>query len=239
MNRRYISLLASVLYFVSLISLCLMAFHAFDVIKLTHGEKIFAGVLVVLSGYLAAFLRASITYNENRKTNIIRRQLFLIFLFYIIMLIDFTLIDDTFGRDIFNVFSWDKKAFSEYINTSTNLVPFETVRLFINGYENGILPLSAMLENIFGNLIVFMPLPFFILCLLKKINKWYLVLLAVLVSVIMVELLQFLFLTGSVDIDDLLLNMAGATAVYGILKIKSVGKALKKFTFGVWEIVEN
>ncbi|MGN0492408.1 MAG: VanZ family protein [Acutalibacteraceae bacterium] len=239
MNRRYFSALASVLYFVSLCAAGLMLAHALNIITFAHGEKIFAGVLVVISGYAAAALRAFGAESSARRRKIIRRQLFFTFIFYIIMLVDFTLIDDGMGRNIFNVFSWNGTAFRDYVNTSTNLTPFATVKLFINGYKNGQLSLSVMLENIFGNFIAFMPLAFFAVCLFKRFDRWYSVFVAVLLSVMTVELLQFLFLTGSSDIDDVILNVAGAMCLYAVLRIKAVSRKISKFTFGVWETVEN
>lgn len=235
MNRRYFFGLASVLYLVSFAAVAAMAAHALNVIVFAHGEKILTGVIAVVSGYAAAAFRAFGTENRNYRKKIMRRQIFLTFIFYIIMLVDFTLIDDTFGRNIFNVFRWNETAFEEYINTSTNLIPFETVRLFINGYKSGSLPLGAMLENIFGNILAFAPLPFFIICVFRHFDKWYSVFAAVLESVMLVELLQFLFLTGSSDIDDVILNVSGAMCFYAVIKIKQVSAAVSKFTFGAWD----
>ncbi len=239
MNRRYLSGLASVLYFVSLCALSAMFAGALNLITFAHGEKIFTGILVVISGYAAAVLTALSCENKSRRESIIKRQLIFTFVFYLIMLIDFTLIDDGMGRNIFNVLSWNSSGFSDYINTSTNLVPFYTVRLFINGYKNGQLALSVMLENIFGNFVAFMPLAFFLACLFKRFNKWYSVFITVTVSVIAVELLQFLFLTGSSDIDDVILNVAGAMCLYAVLRIKKISRGISKFTFGVWKTVED
>ena len=148
---------------------------------------------------------------------------------------DFTLIDDNLGRNIFNIYNWNTTAFSDYINRNTNIVPFATVRLFINAVKTSALPLYAVLENLLGNLAAFMPLPFFLACLFKRFDNWYSVLITVLLSVITVELLQLLFLTGSSDIDDVILNTAGAMLLYGVLGIKGVSRFISKITFGVWE----
>ena len=239
MNRRYLLGLASVLYFVSLCALAAILAGAFNLITFAHGEKIFTGILVVISGYAAAILTALSCDNKSRRENIIKRQIIFTFIFYLIMLIDFTLIDEGMGRNIFNVLSWNSSGFSDYINTSTNLVPFYTVRLFINGYKNGNVAFSVMHENIFGNFVVFMPLSFFLGCLFKRFNKWYSVLITVTLSVVAVELLQLLFLTGSSDIDDVILNVTGAMCFYVVLRIKKVSRIISKITFGVWKTVEK
>ena len=239
MNRRYLSGLSSVLYFVCFCALATLVAGAFDLITFAHGEKVFTGILAVASGYFAALLTALKNDTQSSRIKIIKRCLIFTFVFYLIMLIDFTLIDDGMGRNIFNVLSWNSSGFSDYINTSTNLVPFYTVRLFINGYKNGQLALSVMLENIFGNFVAFMPLAFFLACLFKRFNKWYSVFITVTVSVMAVELLQFLFLTGSSDIDDVILNVAGAMCLYAVLHIKKISRGISKFTFGVWKTVED
>lgn len=239
LNRRYLLGLASVLYFVSLCALAAIAAGAFNLITFAHGEKIFTGILAVVSGYAAAVLRAFSVGKKSRREKIIKHQLIFTFVFYLIMLIDFTLIDEGMGRNIFNVLSWNEAAFRDYIDTSTNLVPFYTVKLFINGYKNGNVAFSVMHENIFGNFIAFMPLSFFLGCLFKRFNKWYSVLITVTLSVVAVELLQFLFLTGSSDIDDVILNVAGAMCLYAVLRIKKISRVISKFTFGVWKTVES
>ena len=226
------------LYFVCICALATLVAGAFNLITFAHGEKIFTGILAVISGYSAAALRA-FSAVHNIRGKIIKRQLIFTFVFYLIMLIDFTLIDEGMGRNIFNVLSWNNDAFRDYINTSTNLVPFYTVKLFINGYKNGNVAFLVMHENIFGNFVAFMPLSFFLPCLFKRFNKWYRVLIAVTLSVITVELLQFLFLTGASDIDDVILNVTGAMCFYAVLRIKKVSRIISKFTFGVWKTVEN
>lgn len=238
MNRRYLLSLSSVLYFVSFCAVSAMLANALNLITFAHGEKIFTGFLVVLSGYGAAVLRAFSFENKNRE-KIIKHQILFTFIFYLIMLIDFTLIDEDMGRNIYNVFSWNRAALRDYINTSTNLIPFCTVKLFINGYKNGNVDFLVMCENIFGNFAAFMPFAFFLPCFFKHFNKWYSVLVAVTVSVIIVELLQLLFLTGSSDIDDVILNVAGAMCFYAILRIKRISRGISKFTFGVWKTDED
>lgn len=239
MSRRYLTALSSVLYFICLISIIGMLGHAFNLLIFKHSEKVFLGIIIVISAYTATCFRCIGISNKNQRTKIIRRVLFCLFIFYLVMLIDFTLIDDSLGRNIYNIFTWDKKAFKHYIKESTNLVPFATVRLFINGYLNHNLSLTVMMENLVGNIIALMPFPFFITVIFKHFNKWYQVLITVLIAVILIELLQFVFLTGSTDVDDVILNVSGAMLFYGLLKTKKISYGISKLTFGVWETIEN
>ena len=57
----------------------------------------------------------------------------------------------------------------------------------------------------------------------------------VLIATITIELLQLLFLTGSTDIDDLILNTSGAMLCYYVLHKKRISKAIRWLTFGVWD----
>ena len=80
MNRRYLLSLSSVLYFVSLCAVSAMLANALNLITFAHGEKIFTGFLVVLSGYGAAVLRAFSYENKNRE-KIIKHQILFTFIF--------------------------------------------------------------------------------------------------------------------------------------------------------------
>ncbi len=61
--------------------------------------------------------------------------------------------------------------------------------------------------NVFGNILIFLPLGFILKCLLKNI---YLVLLFVLLIIIILEFIQFKTLLGIFDIVDIILNYVGA-----------------------------
>ena len=50
-----------------------------------------------------------------------------------------------------------------------------------------------------------------------------------------VEFLQVVFMTGSCDIDDLILNLSGAMLFYFVICRSGVSKILTKLTFGVWK----
>ena len=154
-------------------------------------------------------------------------------------MLDFTLIDDTLGRNISNIFNLNSSSFSSYISKNVNLVPFATVRLFINAYRNGHLAFTPVFENLIGNFAAFMPFAFFIPTLFKRVNTGISFLVVITVIILGVEILQFVFLTGSSDIDDLILNVGGAMTGYGLIKMPIVSKILSHITFGVWKNENN
>ncbi len=155
-----------------------------------------------------------------------------LFLLYTLMVIDFTLINDNFGRNISNIFLADSKQLSEYFGNKTNIIPFATVKLFINAFKEGSLKPYIVLENILGNFFVFVPFAFFVPKVIAHINSAIKFLLFISLTVIVVEVLQIVFLTGSADIDDFILNVGGAMAAYGVLNIQKVKYGINKFLFG-------
>ena len=148
------------------------------------------------------------------------------------MVIDFTLINNSFGRSISNIFLADKATVSDYLANKINLVPFATVKLFVNAYRESKLETLVVLENIFGNLVAFMPFAFFVPNIFKKVNSTLKFFVCISVCVLIIELLQIVFLTGSADIDDFILNASGAMAAYGILNISKIKYGINNFLFG-------
>ena len=234
MNRRYYLGIASVLYFLCFVTACGLIANVFEIINLSHSVKIASDVGMVLSGYSASVFYC-LSRGGKKATDFMRAFLFFLFGFYIITLVDFTLIDDNFGRNIFNFLSWDKGAFKKYINESTNVIPFATVKLFIRGYFDNNLTFWDTVINLLGNFVAFMPLPFFVAVFFNKPKPYFMMFITVLISVITIELLQFLFLTGASDIDDVILNTSGAMLFYYFIKRKRISKGISKLTFKVWE----
>ena len=234
MNRRYLTALSGVLY--TICALCAVSTLGclFGLIKAAHTVNVLLVLLALLSGYFASLFVCARAEEEDRKKAIMCKTVLAAFLLYLVVLIDFTLIDGGFGRNIFNILGWNDQSFSQYLKTNTNLIPFQTIHLFISGYRNGYLPLIAMLENIFGNLLAFTPFAFFLPALFPKMRRGRALFLAVLCVVVAVELLQFIFLTGSTDLDDVILNTLGAMLAFRFFTLGRVSGWLTKATFGVW-----
>ena len=156
-----------------------------------------------------------------------------LFLLYTLLIIDFTLINDNFGRNISsNIFYASKDTVNQYISQKVNLIPFATVKLFINAYRNSNLDTTFIMQNILGNFFAFMPFAFFIPAIFKKINSSFRFFVVISLGVIIIELLQIVFLTGSADIDDFILNTTGAMVAYFVLNIKKVKRTINKILFG-------
>ena len=155
-----------------------------------------------------------------------------LFLLYTLMVIDFTLINDSFGRSISNIFLADKALVNEYLSQKINLIPFATVKLFINAYKDSNLETHIIFENILGNFSVLMPFAFFVPNIFKRVNTALKFLAFISACVLIIEVLQIVFLTGSADIDDFILNVGGAMAAYGIFNAAKIRRGINKFLYG-------
>ena len=181
--------------------------------------------LVCMLIYISGFI---LTKKLNYDKKILKINLIIYFLIYIFLVFSLTLFDDIYNRNGLVLIDWDKELLKRYLDTSFNIVPFKTIKLFINGYINGFVSIKSFCINILGNLFAFMPCALFIPILFKKINKYYKFLIILIISVVIIEILQFITMSGSCDIDDLILNITGATVAYYILKIKFINKIINR-----------
>lgn len=99
--------------------------------------------------------------------------------------------------------------YTEQLRENINLVPFATVRLFKNLLGDSDWMLHAI-SNLLGNIILFIPLGM-LTDIFEKQRYFPRYILTVTVMIILVELIQLFTLLGSCDIDDLILNLIGAT----------------------------
>ena len=106
---------------------------------------------------------------------------------------------------------WDQ------IRANLNLEPFHTIRLFLKVLGNRVYSTSAII-NLGGNVIMFIPLGFFLPLVFPALGKFWRTILATALIITAVELTQLFTLLGSCDIDDLILNVIGAAAGYGLFK---------------------
>ncbi len=93
-----------------------------------------------------------------------------------------------------------------------NLIPFREIRRFIV-YADLLEPM-AVISNLFGNIVIFMPFGFLVPILgRKKRNFWFTSLLSFALS-LTVECIQLVTRTGCFDVDDIFLNTIGGMLGY-------------------------
>lgn len=90
---------------------------------------------------------------------------------------------------------------------SYNLEPFREISRFLRYRER--LGMRAVLWNLGGNVLCFMPFGFLLPCIRKNMGRWYLSVLFSFYLSLMIETTQLILKVGSFDVDDLLLNTLG------------------------------
>ena len=191
-----------------------------------------AGRLMLMGGFcLFSYLGSRILCKLSKvnTTRVIKLTFLVYFLCYLILLLTFTLFDPMFGRHnrLFAFFR-DSVLRSNYMEHNFNMVPFRTIAEYVAAVFNGSMNFSIIVTNLLGNLVALMPMALFLPLLFRRCRKFPVFLLAVAISVILIELLQLVLVSGACDIDDLILNTAGACAAFFILKAKPLRWLLQK-----------
>lgn len=102
---------------------------------------------------------------------------------------------------------------------SINLTPLETIKLYLRLIRgsNPLLVRHAFI-NLAGNVILFVPLGWFLPRIWHRLRAFWKVFLLVLFAIVLVEVLQLFTGLGSCDVDDLILNVPGAMLGYMLWK---------------------
>ena len=134
-----------------------------------------------------------------------RLMAFVFFMMYFVVLFYFLFFSEELGR------TYSERPYHY------NLIPFHEIMRFIR-YRH-VLGWKAVILNIWGNIIAFMPFGLFLPIYAKRCrNLWMTVLYSFELS-LLVELLQLVFKVGSFDVDDLFLNTVGGLFGYLVYKV--------------------
>ena len=182
-----------------------------------------AGRLVLLC-LCCAFLwfGGFLFYKAGRGSKAMKINLRVYLALFILLFVTLTLFDPLWGRSGNADFVWTKELFAAYAENSLNLVPFRTTAEYFTKGD-----LRQFIVNVAGNVVCLMPLGILLPLNFEKQKRSAIFLVTCAVIVIAVELLQFITLAGSCDIDDLILNVSGAFLVYLAAKTKNIEKFLR------------
>ena len=106
-----------------------------------------------------------------------------------------------------------------YMLDMVNLEPLRTVKNYLLAYGYGNISLRLVVLNLAGNLIAFAPMGVFLPALFRWQRSIFFFTASLTLSITAVEVLQVYTGTGSCDVDDLILNLAGALLVFVICRI--------------------
>ena len=104
-----------------------------------------------------------------------------------------------------------------------NWVPFNTLKVYIRivMYTENAALLRHAIINLGGNVIMFLPLGFFLAGIWRKQRNFFLCLLTCAVIIAAIEAVQYFTRLGSCDVDDFILNLPGAMLGYGFQRLIS------------------
>lgn len=115
----------------------------------------------------------------------------------------------------------DGTGVSGKLGSNLNLIPLKTVKMYLNmlsGTASAYLLRHAFI-NLLGNVVMFIPLGFFLPYIWKRQRSFVKLFLSVTVLILLVETVQYFTALGSCDVDDLILNLLGAVIGYGVWKL--------------------
>ena len=158
-------------------------------------------------------------YDTQKQTRNLRLMWTVLFSFYIFQMIYMLFFASEFARDYVDLRSQSyANALRMQWEYGTNLKPFATIRQMMLIFEIPGISNQIAMMNLFGNFIAFMPFPFFLLLLTKWAKCPLRLLFSMAVLIMMVEVTQFFTLSGTMDIDDFILNFAGVLLSYTLIR---------------------
>ncbi|UOQ86900.1 VanZ family protein [Gracilibacillus salinarum] len=115
----------------------------------------------------------------------------------------------------------------EKLRFNSNFVPFKTMSTYIRAMFDGSMNANIPIENLFGNLLLFLPMGIYVPFFIEKLNKWRVFTVLMSIILLIIETVQLVTLRGSFDIDDFILNMIGALIGFGVWRTKIVQRILR------------
>lgn len=220
MKDKIISIIS---YFISLVLLVVyVVAEILPHLSLTSEARLLLLLLLCVFLYLGGYFLSK--YLNNNKY--MRINLWIFFILYLILLITLTLFDPLWGRNGFNL-HYSKELIEYYFKTSVNLIPFKTIINYIRNIFFSYISTSNLFYNLLGNIACLMPFGLFLPILFKKINNTKKYMIVILCITLGIEMAQLLTLSGSFDIDDIILNVLGAYISYKILNIRDINNLIK------------
>lgn len=144
-----------------------------------------------------------------------RRKQFMIlfFFFYVIVLLKLVIFKYPMDYLLGIVKTWEKGVILEGLSTA-NFTLGKSIRMYIRYF-----PRLNGFENLFGNVLAFIPFGFLLPLCFHRVKKWWQVALWSLVLVLGIEFFQLFSAFGAFDVDDIFLNMTGSMAGYLVYRL--------------------
>nr|WP_297174524.1 VanZ family protein [uncultured Agathobaculum sp.] len=200
--RRLAAVLAAVL-------ICLNLFY-----ELAPGYIVGPETKLAFAAGFAALLGISLFYGVPKSSRGARRHdyMMLLFWYYLWVLANVLFFDNAFGRGF--------HLGVDYINYgAVNLEPLRTIRNYLIAYGYDNISLRLVVLNLLGNLAAFAPLGVFLPALFRWQRSIFFFAASLALGITAIEVAQVYTGAGSCDVDDLILNLAGALIVFVFCRV--------------------
>ena len=114
---------------------------------------------------------------------------------------------------------WADLTLWEYIRYNTNLVPFKSIILYIRALSDHSMNMDTPVRNLLGNLLMLLPMGLYLPGFFKRLRKLGAFCICMAALIFVIEATELLLRRGSFDIDDFILNMAGALIGFAVWRI--------------------
>ena len=198
---------------------------------LTWHSSVGYRTLLLLTICLLFYMGGIVRVHRLHNSPILKYLMVLFFVLYVYLLLSFTLMDEALGRGGNSIYDTAKNMREVYLSLFVNFRPFRSIcGVYLRGFVSGSVSARYVLLNLLGNFCAFMPFALFLPLFFPITRRWYVFLPIMLLTVSCIEALQFWFMVGSCDIDDLILNVSGATLSYALLRIPRIKRVTQRLT---------
>ena len=173
---------------------------------------------LAVAAAFALLLGTALFYGVPAGARAKRRHdyMLLLFWYYLWVLANVLFFDNAFGRGF--------HAGADL--GAVNLEPLRTIKNYLIAYGYGNISLRLVVLNLLGNLAAFAPMGVFLPALFRWQRSIFFFTATLTLGITAVEVAQVYTGAGSCDVDDLILNLAGALIVFVLCRITPIWKQL-------------
>ncbi len=165
------------------------------------------------------------------KSKIKRRSYILMFIIYLTAAATLLFLGNSFRRGFEDRNIWHAEPFTKkHFEMYCNLKPFRSISMYIRAYRSHAISVRLIVANLLGNFAAFMPCALFMPVIWeKRQTKWIFFLPTVIMAVTAAEAIQFVTMVGQADIDDVILNSAGAGLAFALRPLLARSERMREW----------
>lgn len=149
--------------------------------------------------------------NQPIKNKLLRISVSFLFVIHILVVIKLILLKDTTVLKSHFTDDYNINLVQDNLKQG-NYIPFYTVKYYVTGTDVH----KYTKENLVGNVMLFLPFGLLLPLLFHKVNGFQIVIIIALLISAGLELIQLVTALGTFDIDDIILNVLGASLGFGL-----------------------